>query len=167
MSIDYFSPTRRLHRAEGLVGKLKRSSTRFKLAVAANNTERQASASAEAWTTMTQLFEILRGEHDEGRIDDAMMLAPTGLLATRISISQQDSMLASKRINRVGAIPLTFREALNKVAHYHSDKVAFRIDGRNAHYLVLGGTFQRQHWVAEILVSKFCKNAAAALRSAT
>ncbi|WP_186196291.1 hypothetical protein [Burkholderia gladioli] len=166
MSVHYFRPTRRLHRAEGLVGKLRHCSTRFKIAVAANDANRQAAASKDAWSIMTQLFEILRGEHDERRLDAQTMLAETGLLANDVSIDEQNSMLTARKVTRPRAIPLTLREALNKAAHYHSDKVEFRIDGRNAHYLLLGGSLHGKHWVAEILISKLCKNAAAALRSA-
>lgn len=35
--------------------------------------------------------------------------------------------------------PLNLREALNKLGHYSGDLSTYRVDGRGAHYLVLGG----------------------------
>ncbi|MCA8504684.1 hypothetical protein LGN13_23590 [Burkholderia multivorans] len=114
---------------------------------------------------MTQLFEILRGEQDNRNLADAPMKVGTGFLATNISNDDQRAMIALKKVDRSRSIELSLREALNKIAHYKYQ--TFRIDGRGAHYVVLGGELHGKLWVAEFLVSKLCKNATAAIQAIT
>lgn len=73
-------------------------------------------------------------------------------------------MIRAARIDKAHARcrPLALREALNKIAHYRSGVATFRFDRRGAHYLVLGGSRNGRHWIAEILVTQLCRNAAAA-----
>lgn len=165
MTKDYFQYIPRRNRAKGLVPAIRRSSKRFKTAVAEGDDKKQKAASKAAWTAMTQLFEILRGEQDTGNLADAPMNVDTGFLAKSISSAERATMLSLKKIERTRSTALGLRDALNKIAHY--EQVDFRVDGRNAHYLLLAGTYHGKHWVAEILVSKLCKNAAAAIQAIT
>jgi hypothetical protein len=122
-------------------------------------------ASQQAWDAMTQLFEILRGEQDTGHLAAAPMNADTAFIANGISIIEQQQMLSLKKIDRTRSTNLSLRNTLNKIAHY--DRATFRVDKRNAHYLLLAGIYQNKHWVAEILVSKLCRNAAIAIQAIT
>jgi hypothetical protein len=121
-------------------------------------------ASTRAWDALAAIFEILRGEQDDGYLADSYMRVPTGVLVERVTAAEQTAMIDAARIDKGHARcgPLTLREALNKIAHYNSGVATFRVDRRGAHYLVLGGSRNRRRWVAEILVAQLCRNAAAA-----
>lgn len=163
MATFYFQQIPRRNRAKGLVPTIRRCSKRFKSAVAAGDDKKQKAASEDAWNAMTKLFEILRGEQDDGYLAPAMMNVDTAFIADGISSADQHKMLSLKKIDRARSTTLSLRNTLNKIAHY---KIAtFRVDGRGAHYVLLGGVYKNQHWVAEILVSKLCKNAAAAIQA--
>lgn len=86
---------------------------------------------------MTELFEILRGEQDDGHLAATLMNVATGLVANDVSMADQQEMLSLKRIDRTQSTTLNLRNALNKIAHYKT--TSYRVDGRNAHYLLLGG----------------------------
>lgn len=140
-------------------------SRQFKNAIEAGDEEKQKIASENAWDAMTRLFEILRGEQDDGNLAPTLMNADTALIADGVSSAEQDHMLAMKKIDRARSTPLSLRNSLNKIAHYKT--ATFRVDKRGAHYLLLAGAYRNQYWVAEILVSKLCKNAATAIRAIT
>lgn len=114
---------------------------------------------------MTQLFEILRGEQDAGHLAAAPMNADTAFIVNGISITDQQQMMSLKKIDHSRSTALSLRNTLNKIAHY--EKATFRVDKRNAHYLLLAGVYKNNHWIAEILVSKLCKNAATAIQAIT
>lgn len=159
----HFERVPRRKRAKGLVPRIRRCSKRFKAAIALGDAPAASKASADAWTAMTNLFEILRGEQDAGYLTGDMMAVETGLIADGLSTGDQQRMMTTKRIDRSLSVGLSLREACNKLAHY-SD-ATYRVDGRNAHYLVLAGVYRNKNWVAEILVARLCKNAATAIRS--
>lgn len=161
---NYFRPISRRNRAKGLVPKLRSCSTRFRMAFAVGDERKQDSASKDAWDAMVQLFEILRGEQDDGYLDGSAMAVDTGFIVSNLSVAERQQMLSQGRIDRTRSVPLSLRQTLNKIAHHKGRHTAFRVDGRNAHYLILGGTHQGRHWVAEFLVSKLCNNAAAAIQ---
>jgi hypothetical protein len=114
---------------------------------------------------MTKLFEILRGEQDDGHLAAAWMNVDTSFIVELNSAADQQEMLFLKKIDRAQSKSLSLRNTLNKIAHYKT--ATFRVDGRNAHYLLLGGVYNNKHWVAEILVSRLCKNAAMAIQAIT
>jgi D-lactate dehydrogenase (cytochrome) len=95
---------------------------------------------------------------------DSYMRVPTGFLIEGATAAEQTAMIGAARIDKAHARcgPLALREALNKIAHYRSGVATFRVDRRGAHYLVLGGSRNGRHWIAEILVTQLCRNAAAA-----
>lgn len=163
MTTSYFRQIPRRYRAKGLVPTIRRCSKRFRNAVAAGDEKKQDAASEDAWNAMTKLFEILRGEQDDGHLPDPLMNAGTALIADGISSTDQQRMLSQKKIDRARSTTLSLRNTLNKIAHYKTAN--FRIDGRNAHYLLLGGEHNNKRWVAEILVSKLCNNATAAIQA--
>lgn len=165
MANSYFQYIPRRNRAKGLVPRIRRCSKRFKDALVAGDKQRQESAASDAWDLLTKLFEILRGEQDDGHLAPALMKVDTALIATGISSDEQKRMLALKRIDRSRSTSLSLRDTLNKIAHYK--EATFRVDRRGAHYILLGGIFKKEHWIAEILVSKLCKNAAAAIQGIT
>lgn len=161
----YFQPIPRWHRAKGLVPAIRHCSTRFKRAVAAGDDVKIELVSQQAWDLMTKLFEILRGEQDAGHLAAAPMNAATALIINRVSITEQQKMLSLKKIDRTRSTTLGLRDALNKIAHYK--KATFRVDKRNAHYLLLAGTYNGKPWIVEILVSRLCSNSAAAIKAIT
>ena len=123
-------------------------------------------ASKAAWEAMTNLFDVLRNEQDHGHLSASCMNASTGHIVKPLSLQEQNAMIAAGRINKehLGFGALTLREALNKIAHYDTNLATFRVDGRGAHYLVLGGKQGSAGWIVEILVSRLCKNAATAVK---
>lgn len=165
MTTLHFKQIPRRSRAKGLVPKIRRCSKRFRNAVAAGDEKKLNAASEDAWNAMTKLFEILRGEQDDGYLAATLMNVDTALLADDISMADQQKMLSMKRIDRSRSTTLSLRNTLNKIAHYKT--ATYRVDGRNAHYLVLGGVYRNKHWVAEILISNLCRNAAAAVQGIT
>lgn len=165
MPTHYFHYIPRRDRAKGLVPRLRRSSKRFRKALIAGDEKAQQAASKDAWNVMTKLFEILRGEQDNGHLDASVMQVHTGIIAENISRADQAGMLLRKKIDRTRSTSLSLRNTLNKLAHYKT--ASFRVDGRNAHYLLLRGQRRGEYWAAEILVSTLCKNAATAIQAIT
>ncbi len=126
-----------------------------------------AATSALAWEALIHLFEGLRNEEDHGHLNRADMHKVTGVITDDVSAAEKQTMIAAKKIDRShqSCKPMELRVALNKIAHHNIADTTFRVDGRGAHYLVLGGTFYNKHWVAEVLVSELHRNAAAAARA--
>lgn len=124
-------------------------------------------SSVKAWRAMTRLFDVLRNEQDHGKPIGNHMLAPTGILASNVTLTEQAAMVQAARVYRQHAscCVLSLRDALNKIAHYDTNKSSFRLDRRGAHYLVLGGMQGHKLWVSEILVSRLCKNARSAVQA--
>ncbi|TMJ20532.1 MAG: hypothetical protein E6G92_12590 [Alphaproteobacteria bacterium] len=165
----YFQIIPRGRRAMPILRTIRRSSSRFKAAVAARDTVRMESTSARAWTALASLFEILRNAQDEGILDAAYMNVPSGFMVDRVGEQEQAEMVAAARIVRSHANyrSISLREALNKIAHFQNAASTYRIDGRRAHYLILGGTHGSRRWIAEILLSKLCQESSRAARSIT
>jgi len=163
MTILHFQLIPRRNRAKGLVPRIQRCSKQFREAVATGDANKQSAVSKDAWDAMTKLFEILRGEQDDGHLASSWMNVNTALITELNSVADQQKMLALRKIDRAQSQPLSLRHTLNKIAHYKT--ATFRLDRRNAHYLLLGGVYKNKHWVAEILVSKLCKNAAMAIQA--
>jgi hypothetical protein len=126
-----------------------------------------ANASVDALRAMVELFNVLRNEQDHGRAIDTPMNEDTGLVAKDVTQAEMMAMHTSRRIDRThrGTEKLTLRDALNKIAHYNPVVSTYRVDGRRAHYMVLGGQERNKLWVAEFLVSRFCRNATAAIKA--
>lgn len=162
-----FIVMRRATRLEGLIPTIRSSSALFKKALLTGDSQKAEAASKRAWEAMVQLFEGLRNEQEDGYLAAGSMDVPTGWLASRLSLAEQRSMISAARIDHhhpnFGAMPL--RVALNKIAHFRFDAATYRVDGRGAHYLVLGGTQSGQRWVAQILVSQLCRNSSAAIQA--
>ncbi|GGZ00081.1 hypothetical protein GCM10011614_13870 [Novosphingobium colocasiae] len=125
--------------------------------------------SQRAWDALTNLFEVLRNEQDHGYLADVHMAVPVGQLVRSATSQEHSDMIAARRLDRnhPACGPLSLRDALNKVAHYDGSKSTYRIDGRGAHYLVLGGRLGNANWIAEFLVSKLCAAGARATRAIT
>jgi hypothetical protein len=124
-------------------------------------------SSERGWNALAALVEILRGEDDEGYIPGAFMQRTVGRLAEPVTTGERAAMIAAARVNRMhfASKPLTLREALNKLIHYDSASATFRVDGRGAHYLVLGGARQKRQWVAELLIAEMSRSMGAAARA--
>lgn len=163
MTIFNFEFIPRRHRAKGLVPTIRRCSKKFREALAAGDEKKQSAASSDAWDAMTTLFEILRGEQDAGNLAPIWMNVNTALIAEVSSAHDQQQMLTRRKVSRAQSQPLSLRNTLNKLAHYET--ATFRVDGRNSHYLILSGVYKQKYWVAEILVSKLCKNSTAAIQA--
>jgi hypothetical protein len=127
------------------------------------------STSTQAWESMTSLFEVLRNEQDHGHLGASFMMRPTAFIVEDLTQNEQREMISRCKIDRshLGYSALNLRNTLNKIAHYDTATATFRVDGRGSHYLILGGSFRGSCWIAEILVSKLCKNAAAAVKAIT
>ncbi|ESZ46621.1 hypothetical protein ACYG9R_01720 [Mesorhizobium sp. RSR565B] len=126
-----------------------------------------ANASDDAWKAMVGLFDVLRNEQDHGKPIRYQMSEDTGQPFRGVSHLELLAMLGSCRIDRKhpGIKILSLRDALNKIAHHNKEISTYRLDGRGAHYLVLAGQEGNKQWVAEFLVSRFCRNATAAIRA--
>jgi hypothetical protein len=164
-NISRFEVLPRRTRAKDLVPLIRQCSKRFKKDAAAGDIHAMQSTSHKAWNALTQLFEILRNEQDQGRLAPHFMHQPTAHIVNGVSSSDVAAMISARKIDKshVGYGPLNLRNTLNKIAHHDTSLATYRIDGRGAHYLVLGGAQGNTLWVAEILVSRLCKNAAAAV----
>lgn len=162
--VGHFEIIPRGRRAKRHLAVIRRSSKAFKQSLAVGDAAGMQRASIRAWDALAATFEILRGEQDDGHLADDHMQVATGLLIEGATAAEQASMISAARIDRAHkrCVMLTLREALNKIAHYRAGVATFRVDGRGAHYLVLGGSRSGRHWVAEILVTKLCRNAAIA-----
>ena len=168
--IGYFQVIPRGRRVRPIVRTLRQASKRFKAQHDAGDTSGMAASSERAWNALASLFEMLRNEQDQGRLDHRYMLEATGWQIDGVSAAEQAAMVARGRIDRThpGYERVGLRTALNRAAHHDTAVTGYRVDGRGAHYLVLGGAYRRRRWVAEILVSTLCRNAsiaAAAIRS--
>ena len=168
--VGHFKIIPRGTRAKPHLAAIRRSSKIFKQSLTAGDAAAMQRASARAWDALAATFEILRGEQDDGFLADSYMRVPTGFLIEGATAAEQAAMIGAARIDKAHARcgPLALREALNKIAHYRYGVATFRVDRRGAHYLVLGGSRNGRHWIAEILVTQLCRNAtaaAAAIRS--
>lgn len=160
--VGHFEIIPRGRRVKPHLAAIRRSSKLFKQSLAAGDAVGMTRASARAWDALAALFEILRGEQDDGYLADSYMQVPTGLLIDGATSAEQVTMIDAARVDRTDArcMSLTLREALNKIAHYRSGVATYRVDGRGAHYLVIGGRRNGRRWIAEILVTRLCRNAA-------
>lgn len=160
-----FEVMQRRRRAGELVPQIRECSERFKDAVAARDTDGMFKTSKAAWEAMTNLFDVLRNEQDHGNLAAPHMNKPAGFMADSVTVVEQEMMIAACRLDAThpGFVPLSLRNALNKIAHYDAATATYRISRGGAHYLILGGSQSGRLWVAEILVSKLCKRAASAL----
>lgn len=154
-------------KAKGLVSALRHHSSQFKIHYANQDAKRMVETSAKAWKVMVQIFDVLRNEQDHQRLARNQTDLDTGFIATDVTLAERTAMILNKRLDKLHTRyrRMNLRDALNKIAHHNTECTTFRIDGRGAHYLILGGTHQGKHWVAEILVAKFCTNASAAVRA--
>lgn len=163
--VGRFEIVPRGRRAKPHLATIRKSSTLFKNSLAANDADGMRRASARAWDALAATFEILRGEQDDGYLAGSYMQVPTGIFINDATAIEQNDMIGSARVDKAHPLcsPLSLREALNKIAHYKSFDATFRVDRRGAHDLVLGGSRNGRRWVAEILVSRLCRNASAAV----
>ena len=168
-AVHHFQVISRRTRAKDLVSNIRRNSKRFKTHYAACDVDNMKRTSGQAWSAMTNLFESLRNEQDYEHLESSFMNAHTAFIVEDASKIERDSMITDRRINKFHSRykSLSLRNTLNKIAHYDTDSATFRLDARGAHYLILGGKYRRSYWVAEILVSRLCTNAAAAVKAIT
>ncbi len=160
----HFEVIPRSRRAREAIRDIRLRSKLFKRAAAVGDSARMEAVSGGAWDALTKLFETLRNEHDHRYLDAVHLQSQVGLLIQHLTSQEQVSMSASKRIDRLhpSCRPLTLHQALNKLGHYDGATSTYRVDGRGAHYIVLGGRQHQQNWIAEILISRLCKEAASA-----
>lgn len=165
----YFRLIPRGRRAVPVLRTIRRASRQFKAAAAEGDAARMDATSERAWNALASLFDILRGAQDEGILDSAYMKVRAGFMVDGVTEQERNDMLSAARLDRShsGFRSLSLRNALNKVAHHHTSDSTYRIDGRGAHYLVLGGVHEGRRWVAEILLSKLCQESSRAARSIT
>lgn len=170
MRTFHFETVARKHRSHDLVPTIRHLSKAFKRHEAQGDRANMRATSTKAWGKLVELFDVLRNEQDQGRLDPQLMRAMTGNIVQRISRAEQAQLIGANRISpyHPNFRPLNLRGVLSKIAHFDTVSATYRIDGRGAHYLVLGGPEQShadQFWVAEILVSRLCNNAAAAIKA--
>ncbi|HVI98301.1 MAG TPA: hypothetical protein VM657_04475 [Sphingomonas sp.] len=165
--VGHFEIIPRARRAREAIRAIRRRSKLFKKAIADGDARTIETVSSRAWDDLTKLFETLRNERDHGYLDDVELSCAVGLLIEPATQQEQALIAAKSKIDRSHANcgPLNLREALNKLGHYNGDLSTYRVDGRGAHYLVLGGRRGNRYWVAEILVSRLCKGAASAAKA--
>ena len=169
-NVGHFQVIPRRLRARDLVPTIRDCSMRFKAQVATNDFSKMSITSERAWNAMVKLFEILRNEQDHGNLDRSFMDQPTAYLTKNVTEAEQQAMILEKeKLDKThpSCTTISLREALNKIAHYDTALASYRIDGRAAHYLVLGGKLGNNLWVVEILVSRLCKNSATAIKAIT
>ena len=163
----HFEVVPRGQRAQDLVPTIRRCSISFKAAHDSQDRGGMETSSREAGNAISLLFETLRGAQDDNKLADSYMSEDTGYVINNLDLQDQLNMISRRRLDRnhTNIATIGLRDALNKFAHYDEGLVAFRIDSRGAHYIILGGRHGRSRWVSEILVSKLCKNAAAAVKA--
>jgi hypothetical protein len=158
----------RSHGAEEIVPAIRLASKEFKNLLQEGNRDSIQQVSSAAWEAMVQLFNVLRNEQDHGSPIAAVMSAPTAKFVKEVTLAEMEVMIRAAKIDRKHAqfADISLRETLNKIAHFDTNFSTYRVDGRGAHYLILGGKDQRRRlWVAEILVSRLCKCAERAVRA--
>ena len=170
MPVINFEVIARKDRAQDLVPTIREASKEFRRHEKQGDLEKMRAVSEGAWRALSQLFDVLRNEQDQGRLDRSFMRATTGLIAGRLNADEQARFIAAKRVpaSYPGVTTLNLRDVLNKTAHFDTVTATYRVDGRGAHYMVLGGPEQDRrygYWVADILVSKLCNHAEAAVRA--
>jgi hypothetical protein len=165
--VMHFQIIERSRRAQKAISLIRRRSKQFKQAVAANDGARMEKVSEDAWNSLTNLFETLRNQRDHGYLDSSDLADAVGLLIEPVTQQEQANMAEACKINRLhtSCRPLSLAEALNKLGHYNADLSTYRIDGRGAHFLVLGGCRRSRNWVAEVLVSRLCSKATIAVKA--
>lgn len=165
--VGHFQIISRSRRTREAIGTIRRRSKQFKLALAAGDITRIEAVSSGAWDALTVLFETLRNERDYRYLDASELRGAVGLLIEPVTQQEQADMKAAHKLDRShsGCGPLSLGEALNKLGHYNTEVSTYRIDGRGAHFVVLGGRRGHQHWIAEILISRLCKEAAVAAKA--
>lgn len=162
--VGHFQIIPRGRRVRPIIRAIRHASRRFRDHHATGDAAGMAAASERAWNAMPNLFEILRNEQDQKRLDDRYMQVDTGWQIDGLSAADQSAIVAAGKVRRSRADceRMDLRTALNRAAHFDTAIAGYRIDGRGAHYVVLGGEHRKRRWVAEILVSTLCKNASAA-----
>lgn len=151
--------------------KVRHWSKLFRKAVADGDRGRAEQISDSAWNALLTLFEGLRNERDHRFLDRGDLQQSVGWIISSASRADQVRAYNERKIDcRHSAYsPLSLEDALNKLAHYDEDLSTYRVDGRNAHYVVLCGRRRvregTQNWVAEILVSKLCSEVRVAARA--
>jgi hypothetical protein len=164
--IGYFQVIPRGRRATPHLRALRTASARFKLKLADRDEEGAEAASERAWNALSSLFDILRNEQDQQHLADQFMAEETGYLVKNVSSAEREAMIAAARIDRShpGFAKIGLRDVLNKIAHHDTRAATFRVDGRGAHYLLLGGEDQKKRrWVMQVLVTRLYKNASRAV----
>jgi hypothetical protein len=170
--IAHFEVIPRARRARHLVPTIRRCSRRFKKSHAVSDEVAMSAASEEAWAAMTALFDVLRNEHDHGHLPGAFMQTVTAMLVRDVTSIERMKMISERKLDRKhpNIKSISLRDILNKIAHYDANFATYRLDGRRAHYLILSGPDQNLNkgpWVAEVLVSRLCRNAHAAVKAIT
>lgn len=151
--------------------KLRYWSKLFRKALASDDQRRAKQISDSAWKALLTLFEGLRNQRDHGYLDRNDLRQPVGWIISSASSAEQSLAYRVKKVDRPHSAnsPLSLEDALNKLAHYDEDLSTYRVDGRNAHYLLLCGRRRgggrTQNWIAEILVSKLCREVRGAARA--
>ena len=169
-TVGHFQIIPRKKRVVEAERKLRHWSKLFRMALADGDERCTEQISDSAWKALLTLFEGLRNERDHGYLDRSDLQQPVGWIIAPASSTEQLRAHSERKLDRGHSAwsPLPLEDALNKLAHYDEDLSTYRVDGRNAHYLVLcgkrrggGGT---QNWIAEILVSKLCREVRVAAR---
>lgn len=151
--------------------KLRHWSKLFRRALANGDQSRAEQISDSAWKALLTLFEGLRNQRDHGYLNRSDLQQPVGWIIASASSAEQSLAYRVRKVDRRHSeySPLSLEEALNKLAHYDEDLSTYRVDGRKAHYLVLCGKRQSragtQNWIAEILVSRLCREVRVAARA--
>ena len=144
--VGHFQIIPRSRRTREAIGTIRRRSKQFKLALAAGDTRRIEVVSSGAWDALTVLFETLRNERDHRYLDASELAGAVGLLIEPVTQQEQADMKAAHKLDRShsGCGLLSLAEALNKLGHYNTEVSTYRIDGRGAHYVVLGWRRERR-----------------------
>jgi hypothetical protein len=136
--------------------ELQQVSDRFR---AAANGQFGANSKAIMHQTSVDGVEILRilslsirTEQDHGLTDGRS--AAVGVLIEPAEAPQVANAIRLKRVTD-HKMPLTLREALNKIAHLDPGRSTYRVDQAD-HVLILIGENKGKEWVAELSLPMFC-----------
>ncbi len=126
-----------------------------------NDLQEMTISSDKAWSTLIEIFDHIRNEEDNKRIDPKLTKMETSKIIENVDQNALTSIIASKKIAPINnPQPCSLRETLNKIAHFDKLNSTYRVTRSGAHYLVLSGLGKNAKagpWVAEIHMSKLIK----------
>ena len=153
--------------ARSLVARLKFYSEQFMECLDRGDERYAANHSTDGLLIIVGLFDYFRNENDYGRISDDKMGLHCGQIINKVSDETRRAFVQDKKLDvtHPNYSDASFRDALNKAAHFDGENSSFKIENGN-HYLILSAPEPRKStgfWVIEIKVSDLVATCLAAL----